>query len=115
MSKTRSALPFTLLAALAAFSGAAQQQPISDAALAQLRYRYVGPVGNRVTSAVGIPGQPYVYYVGAASGGVWKTTDGGVSWTPLFDGQSAQSIGSLAVSASDPRVVWAGTGEDCIR
>ena len=104
-----------LVVAVAGGTGVAQQPPLSDAALAQLRYRYIGPVGNRVTSAVGIPGQPYVYYVGAASGGVWKTTDGGVSWTPLFDAQSSQSIGSLAVAASDPKVVWAGTGEDCIR
>src|SRR5207244_2398265 len=55
------------------------------------------------------------YYVGAASGGVFKTSDGGVTWEPLFDAQSALSIGSLAIAARDPSVVWAGTGEDCIR
>ncbi len=104
-----------LLVAGSTGPGAAQQPLVADAALGQLRYRYIGPVGNRVTSAVGIPGRPHVYYVGAASGGVWKTTDGGINWEPLFDGQTAQSIGSLAIAPSDPNVVWAGTGEDCIR
>lgn len=80
-----------------------------------LRYRYIGPVGNRLTSVVGIPGQPNVYYVGAASGGIFKTTDGGVHWEPIFDEQPVSSIGSLAIASSDPNVVWAGTGEAWIR
>lgn len=80
-----------------------------------LRYRHIGPVGNRVTSIVGVPGQPNIYYAGAASGGIWKTTDGGVTWQPIFDDQPVSSIGSLAVAPSDPNIVWAGTGEDCIR
>src|SRR6266540_4720084 len=89
--------------------------PLDASTFRQLRYRYIGPVGNRLTSAAGVPGDPSTYYVGAASGGVWKTTDGGVSWEPLFDEQPVQSIGSLAVAPSDPNVLWAGTGEDCIR
>jgi len=80
-----------------------------------LRYRYIGPVGNRVTSVAGVPGQPYVYYAGAASGGIFKTIDGGIHWDPIFDGQPVSSIGSLAVAASDPNIVWAGTGEAWIR
>lgn len=80
-----------------------------------LQYRYIGPVGNRVTSVAGVPGQPNIYYAGAASGGIWKTTDGGVHWQPIFDDQPVQSIGALAVAPSDPNIVWAGTGEDCIR
>src|SRR6187402_2309277 len=77
-----------------------------------LAWRFFGPtVGNRVASVAGIPGDPSIYYVGAASGGVWKTTDGGERWTPIFDGQPVQAIGALAVPASDPSVVWAGTGE----
>ena len=80
-----------------------------------LRWRHIGPVGNRVTSAVGIPGDPNTYYVGAASGGIWKTVDAGLTWDPVFDGQSSQSIGALAITPSDSSVLWAGTGEQCIR
>jgi photosystem II stability/assembly factor-like uncharacterized protein len=78
-------------------------------------FRHVGPVGNRVSAVVGEPGNPNVYYVGAASGGVWKSEDGGHSWDPVFDDQPVQSIGALAVAPSDPNVVWAGTGEAFIR
>ena len=81
----------------------------------QLKYRFIGPPGNRVSAVVGVPGDPHTYYVGAASGGVWKTTDGGVHWTSIFDDQPAQSIGSLAMAPSDSNVVWAGTGEGFIR
>lgn len=87
------------------------QQPNTDA----LRYRYIGPVGNRVTSIAGVSGQPYVYYAGAASGGIFKTIDGGIHWEAIFDGQPVSSIGSLAVAPSDPNIVWAGTGEAWIR
>src|ERR1044072_6944267 len=80
------------------------QPPNTDA----LRYRYIGPVGNRVTSVAGVPGQPYIYYAGAASGGIFKTTDGGAHWDPIFDGQPVSSIGALEVAPSDPNVVWAG-------
>ncbi len=80
-----------------------------------LHWRHIGPEGNRFSAAAGIPGDPHTYYVGAASGGVYKTTDGGVHWESVFDDQPVQSIGSLAVSMSDPNVVWAGTGEGKIR
>ncbi len=80
-----------------------------------LRYRYIGPVGNRVTSVAGVPGQPYIYYAGAASGGIFKTVDVGIHWDPIFDGQPVSSIGSLAVAPSDPNIIWAGTGEAWIR
>src|SRR2546427_13125006 len=95
---------------LGAFSLAHAQQP-NDA----LRWRYIGPVGNRTTSIVGVPGQPYIYYAGSASGGIFKTTDGGIHWEPIFDSQPVSSIGSLAIAASDPNIVWAGTGEAWIR
>jgi photosystem II stability/assembly factor-like uncharacterized protein len=78
----------------------------------QLRFRFVGPkTGNRVSAIAGIPGDPSTYYAGAASGGVWKSTDGGNAWKPVFDKQPAAAIGSLAVAHSDPSTVWAGTGE----
>jgi photosystem II stability/assembly factor-like uncharacterized protein len=77
-----------------------------------LSFRFLGPVvGNRVASIAGVPGDPSVYYAGAASGGVWKTTDGGTRWSPVSDNMPVAAIGALAVSPSDPSVVWAGTGE----
>src|SRR5215472_741407 len=76
------------------------------------KFRFVGPkVGNRIAAVAGVAGDPAVYYAGAASGGVWKSTDGGNRWSPVFDKEPAAAIGALAVSASDPSTVWAGTGE----
>ncbi|MFI5280689.1 MAG: WD40/YVTN/BNR-like repeat-containing protein, partial [Gemmatimonadales bacterium] len=80
-----------------------------------LKWRHIGPQGNRVTSVTGVPGDPMTYYAGAASGGLWKTLDGGTHWTPIFDDQPVSSVGALAVAPSDPNVVWAGTGEPFIR
>jgi photosystem II stability/assembly factor-like uncharacterized protein len=83
--------------------------------VAQLRWRYIGPVGNRTSAATGVPGDPNVYYAGAASGGIWKTTDAGIHWAPIFDDKDVSSIGALAVAPSNPNIVWAGTGEPFIR
>ena len=92
-----------------------QQSRIDTTVYSRLRYRYIGPEGNRVTSVTGVSGNPEVYYAGAASGGIFKTTDGGIHWQPIFDGQPVSSVGSLAVAPSDPNIVWAGTGEPFIR
>lgn len=80
-----------------------------------LRYRNVCPPGNRTAAVVGEPGNPLVYYIGASSGGVWKSEDGATTWRPVFDKQEAQSIGALAIAPSDHNVVWAGTGEAFVR
>jgi photosystem II stability/assembly factor-like uncharacterized protein len=96
-------------------SARAQQPQISPDVYNQAQFRYIGPVGNRATAVAGVPGNSYLYYVGAASGGIFKTTDGGIHWDPVFDSQAVSSIGSLAVAASDPNIVWAGTGESFIR
>src|SRR5712672_3694495 len=93
----------------------AQQPPISPDIYGQIKYRYIGPEGNRATSVAGVPGKPNIWYVGAASGGVFKSTDGGIHWGAIFDSEAVASIGSLAVAASDPNIVWAGTGESFIR
>ncbi len=82
-----------------------------SAQLTQFHFRFIGPDGNRAIAVAGEPGNPMVAYVGAASGGIFKTTDGGVSWTPIFDQQDNSSIGALAIAPSDNAVVWAGTGE----
>jgi photosystem II stability/assembly factor-like uncharacterized protein len=77
-----------------------------------LKYRLVGPAaGGRVSRSVGIPGDPMIYYVASASGGVWKSSDGGLSWKPIFDEQPVGSIGSIAVASSDPNVIYVGAGE----
>jgi photosystem II stability/assembly factor-like uncharacterized protein len=83
-----------------------------------LNYRLVGPFrGGRVVAVSGVVGQDNVYYFGAAAGGVWKTTDGGLNWMPIFDKQKSASpaIGAIAVAGSDPNVIYVGTGEACIR
>ncbi|MEM9833254.1 MAG: sialidase [Bacteroidota bacterium] len=90
-------------------------QDLTPEHMDQLEFRHIGPVGNRVISVAGIPGDPMVYYVGAASGGIWKTTDGGLHWKPVFDDQPVHSIGAMALAESDPEVVYAGTGESFIR
>jgi photosystem II stability/assembly factor-like uncharacterized protein len=89
-----------------------------------LQYRLVGPFrGGRVVAVSGVVGQDDVYYFGAVAGGVWKTTDGGLNWRPLFDKSkddktkldASPSIGAIAVSESDPNTIYIGTGEACIR
>ena len=107
----------TLSFALIIFLGAsvamrAQQQDSDEEGQGALRFRFVGPrVGNRIASVAGLPGDASTYYAGAASGGVWKSTDGGNHWKPIFDKQPAAAIGALAVAPSDTSTVWAGTGE----
>ena len=101
-----------LLAPLAPVSKA---QEVSVDQIDALKFRHIGPIGNRIISAAGIPGDPMTYYVGAASGGIWKTKDGGHSWDPIFDDKGVHSIGSLSLAPSDPEVIYAGTGESSIR
>ncbi len=108
-------LAATLLAMCVSGSVAAQGSPYDPAAAAPLRWRYIGPVGNRVASVSGVVGDANTYYAGAASGGIWKSADGGVHWDPIFDDQKVHSIGALAVSRSNTGIVWAGTGEPWIR
>ncbi len=95
----------------------AQQSPGIDlgASAAAMRFRYIGPVGNRIAAVAGVIGDPNVYYAGAASGGIWKTVDAGIHWSPVFDNESISSLGALAVAPSNPNIVWAGTGEPWIR
>ncbi len=79
-------------------------------------WRFVGPWrAGRVVSAVGVKGQPNVYYQGAVGGGLWKSTNGGLTWLPIFDAQPVASIGWIAVAPSDSNVIYAGTGETDIR
>lgn len=93
------------------FSVASFAQTYDPALFSEMRYRFIGPEGNRAIAIVGEPGNPMVNYIGAASGGIFKTEDGGVSWNPIFDKQDVSSIGSLAIAPTNHSSVWAGTGE----
>ena len=90
-------------------------QTLSNDNIKEMEFRHVGPIGNRVTTVAGIPNDPMTYYVGAASGGVWKTIDGGLNWSPIFDNQEVHSIGAISVAPSDPMTIYVGTGESSIR
>jgi photosystem II stability/assembly factor-like uncharacterized protein len=113
-SVLNAAIVFTSLSLTFAGSSFSQNK-LSPDLLKALKYRYIGPEGNRVSAVIGIPGRPSIYYVGAAAGGIFKSLDGGVHWEPIFDNQQVSSIGALCAAPSDPNVVWAGTGEAHIR
>lgn len=105
-----------LVAAAFVTSAPLAAQTYDEKLLQGLKYRLIGPYrGGRALTAVGVPSEPNTYYFGAVAGGVWKTTNGGMTWVPLFDKQPVSSIGSLAVADSDPNVLYVGTGEACIR
>jgi len=91
----------------------AQETPaINPSLLAAMKWRAIGPHrGSRTVAAAGHRSQPHTFFMAAVNGGVWKTTDAGRTWTPIFDDQPTGSIGSLAVAPSDPNVVYAGSGE----
>jgi photosystem II stability/assembly factor-like uncharacterized protein len=78
----------------------------------EMRWRSIGPYrGGRTKSAVGVPSQPNVFYIGVCNGGVWKSDDYGRTWSPIFDEQPTGSIGAIAVAPSDPNIVYVGSGE----
>lgn len=105
---------FIALPALAAPAGGDAR---SDHPLRGLAWRNIGPanMSGRVADVEGIAGDPRVVYVGAASGGVWKSTDGGITFAPIFDDQPIASIGDIAVAPSNPSVIYVGSGEENVR
>ena len=105
--------PVTLCLLLAA---AAMAQSVSPETMNGLKWRLIGPFrGGRAVAASGVPGDSSTFYFGSVNGGIWKTTDAGVTWVPIFDRQKVASIGALAVAPSDPTTIYAGTGETSIR
>ncbi|MDQ1639548.1 MAG: hypothetical protein QOF62_2887 [Pyrinomonadaceae bacterium] len=108
---------FFILFAIAIIASAVfAQQLIPDNYFSAMQWRCIGPHrGGRVLAVSGVRGQPDTFYFGAVGGGVWKTTDAGGTWTPIFDTQPVASIGALAVSTSNPEVIYVGSGEADMR
>jgi photosystem II stability/assembly factor-like uncharacterized protein len=120
----RRSFTVTLLLLVAVAALAAQQPPpprdsgsvvnqSTDPLLRELRYRSIGPasMGGRVDDIEAVESDPFTVYVGFATGGLWKTTNNGTTWTPLFDEQAVSSIGDIAIAPSNPSVIYVGTGE----
>ena len=97
-------------------NGGQPKSPL-ETAFSRLEWRSIGPanMGGRIADVEGVPGDPNVVYVASASGGLWKTTNGGVKWTPIFEREGTISIGDVALAPSNPDVVWVGTGESAVR
>jgi len=103
---------FCALTVSVLFVAAVSAQGRDPALYSDLRWRHVGPFrGGRTVGAAGVVQQPNVFYIGVNNGGVWKTTDYGLTWSPIFDDQPTQSIGAIAVAPSDPNVVYVASGE----
>src|SRR5262249_57397980 len=113
----RAVLLFVLLAPTAgALVLRAQSARVDPSLYAGLRWRSIGPFrSGRVNGVTGVPGQPNVFYMGSVGGGVWKTTNAGRTWFPIFDAQPVASIGAVAVAASNTDIVYVGSGEADMR
>ena len=107
--------PFSVTIALLSLIGLAAPADSQgyDASLFQeMRWRMIGPFrASRTKAGTGVPSQPNVFYIGVVNGGVWKTTDYGRTWDPIFDEQGTGSVGAIAVAPSDPNIVYVGSGE----
>jgi photosystem II stability/assembly factor-like uncharacterized protein len=106
-----SALCLSLAVVIATPALRASAPPLRPDLYRTLSFRFIGPDGNRVSAVLGVPGNPEVMYLGAASGGIWRTRDGGIHWRDVFAHEPVQSIGALALDPRNPNIVWAGTGE----
>ncbi len=101
-----------LMAITIVISFQSSAQPLSAGYFSSLKYRMIGPHrGGRTVGAVGVPSQPNVFYIGVNNGGVWKSTDYGRTWLPIFDQMSTGSVGDIAVSESNPNIIFVGCGE----
>ena len=101
-----------LLSFVALLAGTAGWTQVPENTYQDLHWRMIGPFrGGRTRAAAGVPSQPNVFYIGAVNGGVWKSDDYGRTWNPIFDHESTQSIGAIAVAASDPNIVYVSSGE----
>ena len=111
---TTSNVVIRLLACISVFLsiGSSTAQQVPENLFQDLRWRMIGPFrGGRTRAAAGVPSQPNLFYVGQVNGGVWKSNDYGRTWTPIFDHESTQSIGAIAVAPSDPNIIYVASGE----
>jgi photosystem II stability/assembly factor-like uncharacterized protein len=105
-------LALSFFAVCAFQSGLLMAQKVEPSLYQNMRWRMIGPFrAGRTVGAVGVPSQPNVFYIGVNNGGVWKTTDAGRTWQPIFDDQPTGSIGDIAVAPSNPNVIYVGSGE----
>ena len=108
----RLSLPLCILVLVRVLVTIAMGQQFSPTLYEGMRWRMIGPFrGGRTVAATGIPGKPSIFYIAPNNGGVWKTTDFGRTWTPIFDDQPTGSIGALAVAPSNPDIIYVGSGE----
>ena len=106
------AVTFALVGSLVVSIPAQQAPGVNPSLFADMKWRNIGPYrAGRTKAAAGVPSQPYTFYIGMVNGGVWKTTDAGRTWKPIFDDQPTGSIGWVSVALSDPNVVYVGSGE----
>jgi photosystem II stability/assembly factor-like uncharacterized protein len=111
MTSRRLVLLLLALLQLTSTTSIPAQQPDSTL-FREMKWRAIGPYrGGRTKAAAGVPGRPHMFYIGVCNGGVWKTTDAGRTWQPIFDDQSTGSIGWVAVAPSDPNILYVGSGE----
>jgi len=106
------AISIGLICGICAFGHTAGAQQYPENLYQEMHWRMIGPFrGGRTRAAAGVPSQPNVFYIGAADGGVWRSNDYGRTWNPIFDSQPSQSIGAIAVSPSNPNIIYVASGE----
>ena len=107
-------LPYCVALAMAAVVSVSAQ--VNPQLFSDMKWRGIGPLrAGRTRAVAGVPSQPHTFYIGAVNGGVWKTDDAGTTWKPLFDEQPSGSIGAIAVSPSNPDIIYVGSGEGLMR
>ena len=107
-------LPCCIALAMAAVASASAQ--VNPQLFSDMKWRGIGPLrAGRTRAVAGVPSQPHTFYIGAVNGGVWKTDDAGTTWKPLFEEQPSGSIGAIAVSPSNPDIIYVGSGEGLMR